>query len=86
MSTSTYSNDGPECPYCGCQFVADETYYHDPSFTKMDCDECGKPFKVEVRHSVSWRCDAISAPAARHAKENIGHPTDGATSGRPSPD
>lgn len=65
MDLSTYSNDGPECPYCGRQFVPDESYYYDEAaFTQMECDECRKTFKVEVHHSVSWRCDPIPEPAA----------------------
>lgn len=54
MSTCTYSTDGPECPYCGRAFTPDEPYYYDEKLTEMDCDECGKKFKVEVSHSVSW--------------------------------
>ena len=53
----TCSTAGPECPYCGRAFVADEPFYYDESkFTEMECDACGKEFKVEVCHSVSWEC------------------------------
>lgn len=58
--TETFSKDGPQCPYCGRQYTADEGHYYDESnYTKEDCDECGRTFSVEVHHSTSWACTQI---------------------------
>lgn len=62
LGNYTYSQDGPECPYCGREFTPDEGYYYEKAFTSMDCDECEKTFKVEVYHSTSWRCHPIDPP------------------------
>lgn len=57
---STYSYDGPVCPYCGRAFVPDDPIYYDERLmTEIDCDECGKKFGVEVYNSVSWHCRAL---------------------------
>lgn len=61
----TYEYEGPKCPHCAQQYTADEAYYFDESnFTDMDCDECGKPFKVRVYTSTSWTCWVDPAPPA----------------------
>jgi transcription elongation factor Elf1 len=56
LQDGTYSTDGPQCPYCNREFVPDEGFYYDSNLAELDCDECGKAFKVEVYHSVSWTC------------------------------
>jgi hypothetical protein len=56
----TYSTEGPQCPYCGRQFTADEGHYFDDNrYTEDECDECGKKFTVEVNHRTSWACQPI---------------------------
>lgn len=56
----TYSTDGPVCPHCGRAYTPDEAYYYDESrFTEMDCDECGKKFRVRVYTSTSWTCRPV---------------------------
>lgn len=56
----TYSTDGPECPHCGRTYTPDEPHFYDESgYTQDECDTCGKPFKVEVHHSVSWVCEPV---------------------------
>jgi hypothetical protein len=67
MAEDTYSSEGPQCPYCGRQFTADEGHYFDESnYTEDDCDECGKKFSVSVHTSVAWACtpidDDVSSP------------------------
>jgi transposase-like protein len=53
----TYSNQGPQCPYCDRQYTADDSFYYDESgYTEETCDECGKTFDVEVCHTVAWSC------------------------------
>lgn len=62
MSNSeTYSNEGPQCPYCGRQFTADDSIYYDEmNYTSDTCDECDKKFSVSVHTSVSWTCEQIA--------------------------
>ena len=63
IDRSTYSNEGPKCPYCGRQFTADESYYYDDrNYTQDECDECGKSFNVEVFTETSWTCETIPEP------------------------
>jgi len=58
MAEDTYSIEGPQCPYCLTQFTADEPHYYDEmNYTDDECDACGKTFKVQVFHSVSWTCE-----------------------------
>lgn len=60
MADDTYSIEGPQCPYCGRQYTADEAHYYDEmNYTEEDCDNCGKKFGVSVCTSVSWACEAI---------------------------
>jgi hypothetical protein len=60
MPDTTYSSEGPECPYCGRQFTADEPFYYDEKqFTEAQCDECNRLFKVSVHIITSWECSAI---------------------------
>jgi NAD-dependent SIR2 family protein deacetylase len=61
----TYSTEGPECPHCGRQYTADEPHYYDDNYTEDECDECGKKFKVEVHHSVSWACTTFAPQEQR---------------------
>ncbi len=57
MSEETYSTEGPECPYCGRQYTADEPgYFDEQGYTEETCDSCGETFDVSVYHSVSWTC------------------------------
>lgn len=57
---STYSSEGPECPYCGFVFTPDEGHYFDENrYTEDTCPECEKKFKVEVFHRVTWSCEVI---------------------------
>lgn len=63
MDDYTYSDEGPQCPYCGRQYTADEPiYYDEQNFTEDECDECGENFSVTVSHSVSWTCEKREEP------------------------
>lgn len=55
----TYSHEGPQCPYCGRQYTADDPYFYGDNYTSEDCDECGKTFSVMVYTSTSWTCEQI---------------------------
>lgn len=56
----TYSTEGPQCPHCGRQYVADDPdYYDEYRYTNDECDECGKPFLVTVTISASWACREV---------------------------
>lgn len=56
----TFSSEGPQCPYCGSQFTADEGFFYDESqYVEDECSDCGKKFKVEVNNSTSWTCMKI---------------------------
>lgn len=58
--TETWSNEGPQCPYCDRQFTADESFYYDEmNYTEETCDECGKKFEVRVCSTVAWACEPI---------------------------
>lgn len=64
----TYSDEGPKCPYCGNQFIADEPLYYDEyKYTEEECPNCNKIFDVEVYTSTTWTCTARAAlaPAAQ---------------------
>ena len=61
----TYSTEGPKCPHCGRQFIADEAHHYDKmNYTEDECPSCGGKFKVEVYHDVSWACTAIKQSEA----------------------
>jgi len=63
----TYSNEGPQCPYCGNQFTADEGYFYDEqNFTEQLCHACQKVFDVEVFISTSWTCTSRKALEGKH--------------------
>jgi hypothetical protein len=53
---STFSTDGPKCPYCGWQDRPDDSFYYNESGFVMQCEEldCGKKFKVQPYCSWSW--------------------------------
>jgi len=58
--SETYSNEGPQCPYCGRQYTADEPgYYDEMNYTEETCDSCGNKFSVDVCVSIAWLCEAI---------------------------
>ena len=62
----TYSTDGPICPHCERRFTPDDSSYYDQyQMTEIECDQCGKTFKVEVEHSVSWPCSESWNAAGR---------------------
>lgn len=68
----TYSHQGPECPYCGRQYVADDAFYYDEmKFTEMDCDNCGKKFKVSVHISSSWTCEEIKIDGQESCNDDV---------------
>lgn len=59
---STYSTNGPKCPYCGFDFTPDEPHYYDESnYTEDICGnlDCGKKFKVSVYTQTSWTCHPV---------------------------
>lgn len=59
----TYSTEGPVCPYCNYQLTADEPHhFNDMEYTEDNCPSCGKTFRVEVYHSVSWSCEPLTQP------------------------
>lgn len=61
MNNETYSTEGPECPHCGRQYTADGPHYFDEqNYTSEICDECDKPFSVEVHVTTSWTCAALT--------------------------
>jgi ribosomal protein L37AE/L43A len=58
----TYSDKGPQCPYCGNQFTADDSFYYDESkYTEEECPSCEKTFDVSVYTSTTWTCTARAA-------------------------
>ena len=58
--TETCETEGPKCPYCARQYTADEPhYYDDMNFTEMECDGCGKEFRVSVYTSTTWTCEGL---------------------------
>ena len=59
----TYSTEGPQCPYCGRQYTADESGYYDENYTSQECDECGNTFSVQVYTSTSWTCEPFNQKA-----------------------
>lgn len=49
------STEGPQCPYCGCQYTADDSVYFDEmNYTSEDCQDCGETFSVEVYTETTW--------------------------------
>jgi transposase-like protein len=60
----SFSTEGPQCPYCGRQYTADDQYYYE-MYTREQCDGCGKTFKVDVEISTSWTCRTIEDEAAQ---------------------
>lgn len=57
MARETYSTAGPQCPYCGFQFTADEAIYFDEQrYTEDRCPDCDSPFNVSVYTETSWTC------------------------------
>ncbi len=49
MPTSTFSTEGPKCPYCGDQITADDgMFYDEMNYTEEECYSCGKTFEVSV--------------------------------------
>ena len=54
----TYSSIGPECPHCGREFVADESWWYEQNNFEdgLECDECGETFDVEVSIETTWTC------------------------------
>jgi ribosomal protein L37AE/L43A len=66
----TYSHRGPQCPYCGRQFTADDSYYYDEmNYTEETCDQCDKKFSVSVQSSVVWACEEIEDQPALTSTE-----------------
>jgi hypothetical protein len=58
----TYSREGPQCPYCGNQYTADEPgYYDEMRYTEETCFACEKTFDVEVSILTSWTCTSREA-------------------------
>lgn len=55
----TFSNQGPQCPYCERQYTADEPFYYDDNYTEETCDSCGKKFTVSVCTDTAWTCEPI---------------------------
>ena len=58
-SKETYSTEGPQCPHCKAQLTADEAHYYSESYTEDTCQECEKPFKVNVYTETSWTCEPL---------------------------
>ncbi|WP_128082266.1 hypothetical protein [Sphingomonas sp. Ant20] len=53
----TFEYEGPKCPCCGRQYVADEAIYYDGQrYREETCDSCGITFDVQVEHSTTWTC------------------------------
>ena len=48
------SDDGPICPHCRHQIIADENRYYDEDYAEDDCPNCGKTFRVMVYKPVTW--------------------------------
>jgi len=58
--TETYSRVGPQCPYCGFQYTADEPIYYDEmGYTEETCSECRKKFNVSVCTDTTWTCTPV---------------------------
>lgn len=61
--TETFSDKGPECPYCGDTIMPDEGIYYDETrYVTDECPTCEKKFKVEVHTSTTWTCEAVPQP------------------------
>ena len=56
----TYSNIGPECPYCGIVITPDtDSFYDEVLYTEQECPECGKKYSVQVHTDTTWICETI---------------------------
>ena len=60
----TFSTEGPQCPHCGRQYTADESYYYQADYTEEECDECKNKFRVATEHTTSWTCEPIADPVS----------------------
>lgn len=57
MAEDTYEDEGPKCPYCGRQYVADDPIYFDEMrYTEETCDQCEQTFDVSVSTTTTWWC------------------------------
>jgi hypothetical protein len=53
------NGEGPECPFCGREYTADEPHYHDEDGFTIECDECGNEFQVWPMIHITWRTEAV---------------------------
>jgi transposase-like protein len=68
MANDTYSGEGPQCPFCKRQYVADADgwWYDKNNFADgYKCDECGNTFDVEVEINITWSCTRQEARDAK---------------------
>lgn len=62
MTATTFSTEGPQCPYCKRQFTADDPgFFDEAGYVQERCDECDKLFSVSVHTSTSWTCETIES-------------------------
>lgn len=49
------SGEGPVCPNCGRQYVADDQeYFDEANGMEFDCDECGVALFVQPFTTTTW--------------------------------
>lgn len=57
IDRTTYSHDGPVCPYCGHQHRNDDSQFYNENLSELECGSCGKVSLMRVCVSWSWVCE-----------------------------
>lgn len=66
LPENTWSDgEGPQCPFCGTVFTADDPQYYDESGFEDECGSCGGTIHVQPHISVSWDTAAVRRPEAK---------------------
>lgn len=57
----TYSDEeGPECPFCGAEWTADDPIYFDEKGFEDDCPDCGNHIRIQPETWTAWRTTAVA--------------------------
>lgn len=60
LPENTWSNgEGPQCPFCGTVFTADDPQYYDESGFEDECGSCGNVIFIQPYVSTTWTTKAI---------------------------